>query len=82
MPNLGEKIMLVKTPSGTIKAMRNDVVDCTGPLTAVSQMVDAGNFVGFCKEGSFCLNLDTLDFDLIDRVDDTVCFPNGSDNVQ
>ena len=52
--------------------MRNDVVECTGALTAVSQMVDAGNFVGFCKQGSFSLNLDTLDFDLIDRVDD--CF--------
>ena len=48
------------------------MVNCTGPLTAVSRLCDSGNFVGFCSEGSFILDIDYGAFDVIERTDD--CF--------
>lgn len=67
MPNLGEKIMLVKSPSGVARSMRNQVVNCTGPLTSVARLIDVGNFVGFCSEGCFILDPNTGAFDLMER---------------
>ena len=72
MPNLGERVLVVKSPSGHVSVMRNQVVNCTGPLTAVSRCIDAGKFVGFCSEGSFILDRETGAFDLLERTDD--CF--------
>ena len=68
---MGERILAVKRPSGKISVMKNQVCPCTGALTAVSAMVDAGNFVGFCKAGSFVLDLETNDLDWLERVNDT-----------
>ena len=51
--------------------MRNQVTSCTGPLTSIAQMVDADNFVGFSKKGSFILNLNTGEIEMMERVDDT-----------
>ncbi len=34
-------------------------------------MVDADNFVGFSKKGSFILNLNTGELEMMERVDDT-----------
>ncbi len=48
------------------------MVNCTGPLTSVSRLIDAGNFVGFCSEGCFRLNLNTGAFDMLEKKDD--CF--------
>ena len=72
MPNLGEKVLVVRTPSGEIKTLRNQVCQCTGPLTAVSKLVDADNFVGFSSAGSFILNLRAGSIDWLERKDD--CF--------
>ena len=71
MPNLGERILAVKMPSGRMVSMRNQVCPCTGPLTGVAQMVDENQFVGFSKAGSFILDLKTGNVDLLERVDDT-----------
>ena len=71
MPNQGEKILLIKSPGGSLKTMRNQVTSCTGPLTSIAQMVDADNFVGFSKKGSFILNLNTGEIEMMERVDDT-----------
>ena len=72
MPNLGQKTLLVKTPAGHMRGMRNTVVNCTGALTATSRLVDENNFVGHSPEGSFILNMDQGEFDMLERVDD--CF--------
>ena len=72
MPNFGQRTILVKTPSGSMRAMRNEVTECTGAPTATSQMVDANNFVGHSPWGSFMLDLSTGECDEIERVDD--CF--------
>ena len=70
MPNHGEKVLVVKTPSGEIKKMRNQVCQCTGPLTSLSKLVDADNFVGFSSAGSFILNMRTGSIDWLERKDD------------
>ena len=49
MPNLGQKILLVKTPAGHVRVMRNTVVNCIGALTATSRLVDEDNFVGHSR---------------------------------
>ena len=72
MPNHGERVLVVKKPSGRIVAMRNQVTPCTGPLTSVAKMIDANKFVGFCSLGSFILDLETNEVDWLERVDD--CF--------
>ncbi len=72
MPNHGERLLAVRKPSGKVVAMMNQVAPCTGPLTSVAKMVDAGQFVGFCSLGSFILVLESGDVDLLERVDD--CF--------
>ena len=71
MPNLGERILAVKMPSGRLVSMRNQVCLCTGPRTGVAQMVDEDQFIGFSKAGSFILDLKTGGVDLLERVDDT-----------
>ena len=71
MSNLGERILAVKQPCGKISSMRNQVCPCTGSLTSVASMVDAGNFVGFCSAGSFVLDLETNDIDWLERVGNT-----------
>ena len=72
MPNHGEKVFVVKTPSGAMKSMRNQVCPCTGPLTSVARLVDADNFVGFCKKGPFILDIQSGAVDWLERRDD--CF--------
>ena len=73
MPNLGERVLLVKSLGGsTIKSMRNNVVQCTGPLTSVAKLIGANNFVGFSSLGSFILDLTTGEVDWLERKDD--CF--------
>ena len=72
MPDLGQRILLVKTPAGHLRAMRNTVVNCTGALTATSRLVDENNFVGHSPEGSFIYDMETGEFDLLERKDD--CF--------
>ena len=71
MPNHGEKTLVVKTPGGSLKTMRSQVTPCTGSLSGIAQMVDAGNFVGFPKQGSFILNLSNGEIEMMERVDDT-----------
>ena len=51
--------------------MRNQVCPCTGPLTSVARLVDSDNFVGFCKTGSFIMDLAYGQIDWLDRKDDT-----------
>ena len=70
MPNLGERIIVVKKPSGRLMSMRNDVCNCTGPLTSVASLIDADKFVGFCSLGSFILDLHTNEVDWLVRKDD------------
>ena len=72
MPNHGERVLLVKKPSGSLMSMRNTVCPCTGPLTSVAKLIDSDHFVGFCSAGSFILNLRTGEVDWLERVDD--CF--------
>ena len=72
MPNHGERVLVVKTPSGELKTLRNQVCQCTGPWTSVSKLVDADNFVGFSSAGSFILNMRTGSIDWLERKDD--CF--------
>ena len=71
MPNHGEKLLVVKMPSGKLVTMRNQVTNCTGPLTSVATMVDADNFVGFGKAGSFILDMEIGSVDWLERVDNT-----------
>ena len=71
MPNHGERTLVIKTPGGSLKTMRSQVTPCTGSLTSIAQMVDADNFVGFSKRGSFILNLNTGELEMMERVDDT-----------
>ena len=70
MPNLGERVLLVKKPSGRSTSMRNQVCPCTGPLTSVASLIDSDNFVGFCSLGSFILDLRTNEVDWLERKDD------------
>ena len=79
MPNLGQKILLVKTPAGHVRVMRNQVVNCTGALTATSRLVDEDNFVGHSPEGSFIFDMKTGEFDLLERKDD--CFELGLETI-
>ena len=72
MPSHGEKTLAVKVPSGRIMSLTAQVVPCTGSLTAVSKLIDAGQFVGFHKNGSFIMDLETGKFEKINRVD--YCF--------
>ena len=72
MPNHGENVLVVRTPSGQVLSMRNQVCPCTGPLTSVARLIDADNLVGFSKAGSFILNLQTNKIDWLERKDD--CF--------
>ena len=72
MPNHGEQRLIVKTPSGALKSMRNQVCPCTGPLASVAHMVDANNFVGFSPMGSFVLDLGSVEIDWPSRKDNTL----------
>ena len=68
MPNHGSRNLVVRRPGGRLmKSMRNDVCSCTGPLTGVAPLIDAGNFVGFCSLGSFILDLNTIEVDWLER---------------
>ena len=70
MPNHGERKLVVKRPSGKLAVMRNNVTNCTGPLTAVTKTVDANNLVAFSPYGSFVMDLDDDSIDWLDRVED------------
>ena len=72
MPQLGERTLFVKTPSGALMSFKNQVCKCTGPLASVAKIVDADNFVGFCTAGSFILNMRSGAIDWMERKDD--CF--------
>ena len=71
MPQFGQRLLVVRKPSGRLNAMKNQVTNCTGPLTSVAKTIDANNFVGFSQAGSFILDLETGDVDWLTRVDDT-----------
>ena len=72
MPNHGQRTLVVKTPSGQLKSMRNQVTPCTGALASIARMVDADNLVCFSKAGSFILDLQTDNVEWMERKDD--CF--------
>ena len=71
MPNHGERRLIVKTPCGALKSMRNQVCPCTGPLTSVAHMADANNIVAFSPMGSFVMDLTTGSIDWLERKDNT-----------
>ena len=72
MPNMGERIIVVKKPCGRLATMRNSVTPCTGALSSVAKTIDNDNLVCFSKAASFILDLKTNDVDWLERVDD--CF--------
>ena len=59
MPNHGQRVLVVKAPSGRLMSLAAQVVPCIGSLTSVAKLIDAGHFVGFHKEGSFIMDLST-----------------------
>ena len=72
MPNHGQRVLVVKPPSGRLMSLASQVVPCTGSPTAVAKLIDASHFVGFHKNGSFIMDLETGEFDKMTRVND--CF--------
>ena len=70
MPNHGERTLVVRKQNGTLMSMRNEVCNCTGPLTSVASLIDADKFVGFCSLGSFILDMRTNEVDWLERKDD------------
>ena len=73
MPIHGDKILLVKTPGGGLKTMRNTVCPCTGALTSVAKMNDSDHMVVFSKRGSFIMHESTGDIDWMTRTKDDSC---------
>ena len=69
MPQLGQRTLVVKTPSGALMSFKNQVCQRTGPLTSVAQMVDVDHFVGFSSAGSFVMNMRTGAIDWMERKD-------------
>lgn len=69
MPNHGQKVLVVRTPSGQLMSMKNSVVPCTGAFTVVFGFVDTGNFVVFHLDGAFMYNLKTREHETFERTD-------------
>ena len=72
MPNHEQRVLAVKSPSGRLMSLAAQVVPCTGSLTSVAKLIDAGHFVGFHKNGSSIMDLSTGEFDKMTGVND--CF--------
>ena len=51
--------------------MANNVVPCTGALTAVASLNDNNQFVGVHPDGAFIYNLTTKTLERIERVEDS-----------
>ena len=70
MPNHGMRKLIVNIPCGKLFKMGNNVTNCTGPLQAAIETVDANIFVAFSPFWSFIVDLDDNSIDWLERVED------------
>ena len=52
MPNLGERVWVVKKASGSLMSMRNQVCPCIGPLTSVAKLINSNSMNACCEHES------------------------------
>ena len=57
IPNVGEQILNVVTEDGSEGKVKYQIAEISRPLTAVSDVCDAGNRVIFGKNGGMIYNL-------------------------
>lgn len=61
IPHLGEKKASVLTNGGALRTFTTQCTIVSKPLLSVKRMIEAGQFVGFCQQGGFLMDLEIGD---------------------
>ena len=69
IPNLGEMVMPMRTREGTFRSMTVQAAPVTKPLASVLRIVQAGHTVVFDSAGSYILNKETQEVNMLREED-------------